>query len=829
MTVSQKVSVSLLISVLLFAAFSVIAFTGLFNLIEARFYNPSITRQALSELYIDATLVDTYINEVQNRFSDLLKVPAVQRSFLPNQSAEDIFERSKAAGLLLEATNGLQWIRFIDGGGKRIHYSTLRDDILRQDATSLAYKNYGEQLQDPPFNLINIPDKGKPRIIGDANQERLLFCFPFYDSFSVYRGTAVFSLSIRSVTERMIREGRIRIGEEVSLVSDPLGFVTGLPRSGKTVLIATIGASWKNGLLGPVTLTSDNGSRFALLSVKTESSLFVGRLLDDRLFMFPFAMKLILLASFFLTSFLLVFLLFNLEQDTTTIIRERLKRLQLSLLEEYYDKKEAIDWSRWAREMEQRREAVRRELKRGLSQKPKKKLEQDIDNLIDKSWDEIITILGGKTGPQVTTTLDEGKLQELLNRILSTVSSLPNTGMQTPVGDTRSIMKAVSKPEKPASKVEVAEAEAIEVVPSEELAEEVEEVEAAEEVEEAEAVEEVEAAEEVEEAEAVEEVEAAEEVEEAEAVEEVEAAEEAAEAEMKLAAEIPELNDIQQYQQKSNIRIVFGEDDIPTIIETSGLELVDTDEASVMAILEQKKAKELEELEPISEAGEEIDTVSELEETSALEQQDYTTEAKETPDKKSVDMETLIDEIARKIEFSPFPETTELTDTEHPEISFEIVSPFDTMLAQLKQPIMAQETESTDQDASEGITELESISEWEEHESDQGSNQDVVQELESMRPSPTQIIMFKPFSNGVKNEPPLLEEADNTVEEEAQEVEELINLDEPENNEGNVIVEDSNGLLYIANTVYQEAPKKSKELNPDLQKLVDAVLSTPKT
>ncbi|MEW6565829.1 MAG: hypothetical protein AB1404_10055, partial [Spirochaetota bacterium] len=428
MTVSQKVSVSLLISVLLFAAFSVIAFTGLFDLIEARFYNPSITKQALQEITTDANLVDGYIKEIQGRFSDFLKEPSVQRSFLPNQSAEDIFERSKAAGLLLEATGGLQWIRFIDAGGKRIHYSTLREDILRQDATSLAYRNYGDNPQDPPFDLINIPDKSPPRILGDGNQERLLFCFPFYDSFSVYRGTAVFSLSIRSITERMIREGRLRIGEEVTLIPEPLGFVTGLPRSGKAALTTAIDSSWKEGILGPVPLSSDNGSRFALLSVKTESALLVGRLLDDRLFVFPFAMKLILLASFFITSFLLVFLFFNLQQDTTTIVRERLKRLQLSLLEEYYDKKEAIDWNRWAREMEQRRETIRSELKRGLPRKPRKKLEQDIDNLIDKSWDEIITILGGKTAPQITATFDESKLQELLNRLLSTAGAVPPAG-----------------------------------------------------------------------------------------------------------------------------------------------------------------------------------------------------------------------------------------------------------------------------------------------------------------------------------------------------------------------------------------------------------------
>jgi len=986
MTVSQKVSVSLLISVLLFAAFSVIAFTGLFDLIEARFYNPSITKQALQEITTDANLVDGYIKEVQGRFSDLLKEPSVQRSFLPNQSAEDIFERSKAAGLLLEATGGLQWIRFIDVGGKRIHYSTLREDILRQDATSLAYRNYGDNPQDPPFDLINIPDKSPPRILGDGNQERLLFCFPFYDSFSVYRGTAVFSLSIRSITERMIREGRLRIGEEVTLIPEPLGFVTGLPRSGKAALTTAIGSSWKEGILGPVPLSSDNGSRFALLSVKTESALLVGRLLDDRLFVFPFAMKLILLASFFITSFLLVFLFFNLQQDTTTIVRERLKRLQLSLLEEYYDKKEAIDWNRWAREMEQRRETIRSELKRGLPRKPRKKLEQDIDNLIDKSWDEIITILGGKTAPQITATFDESKLQELLNRLLSTAGAVPPAGapqarsttaagstaatavatppesrrpaqaapqtapqaaQATPQADLQAaqavpqaapqvapqatsqatLQSAPAKPSQAAGTQpaktasvsqpeEAAEAEAVEELEEVEEAEAVEEIEEAkaapsspvavaeeaetvEELEEVEAVEgleetagtapsspvaeaeEAEALEELEEVEAVEELEeiaeaepaaesapaepvptetastapegpaavteeaeaapsgpvvvtkeneALEALEELEEVEAVEELEEAAEAELPAATtpaevepaetleDLAEMEDIKQYQRTSNIRIVFGEDDIPTIIETSGLELVDSDEASVLAILEQKNANTLEELEALPEEYEPIEEVSELEEAPSTE--GVEPKATEKTGSKPVDTETLIDQIAREIEFSPFPETAESSEPALPDLNFEIVSPFETLLSQLREPSGTEEEGET-----ESMEELETLPEEGISQSEQEASQDKIQELESIRPSPTQIIMYTPFSNGAKTEPSVLEEVRDGTEEEAPEAEELINIEDEER----VIVEDKNGLLYIASTVYQEAQKKKNDLNPDLQHLVDSVLSAPKS
>ena len=832
MTVSQKVSVSLLISVILFAAFSVIAFTGLFDLIEARFYNPSITRQALREITADANLVDTYIKEVQDRFSDLLKEPAVRRSFLPNQSAEDIFERSKATGLLLEGINGLQWIRFIDSGGKRIHYSTLKEDILRQDETSLSYKNYGDTAQDPPFDLINIPDKSPPRLIGDANQERLLFCFPFYDSFSVYRGTAVFSLSIRSITERMVREGRLRIGEEVTLIPDPLGFVTGLPRSGRTPLITTIGTNWKDGNLGPVPLSSDNGNRLALLSVKTDSSILVGRLLDDQLFIFPFAMKLILLASFFLTTFLIILLLFNLEPDTTTIVRERLKRLQISLLEEYYEKKEAIDWNRWSREMEQRREVIRGELKRGLSRKPKKKLEQDIDTLIDKSWDEFLTIIGGKTSPQITQIYDEGKLKELLSRVLATAGSLPatpsaHTAQEAPAPGPQPQPKA-AETAGPQRRPEATGTEAPEEAEAVEELEEVEEVEAVEELEEAEEAETVEELEEVKAAETAgpqrrPEATGTEAPEEAEAVEELEEVKEA-EAVTEL-EEIDELNDISQYQRRSNIRLVFGEDDIPTIIETSGLELVEDDEASVLAILERKNAPVLEELEAVP--GEEDEELLELDEAEPdeLEASELTETDQAQPQEKPVDQEAVMDQIAREIEFSPPSETTETTEAGIPDMAFEIVSPFETLLSQLNQIEIPTEDKTEVQEEAV-LSELEELPEQGEPVSED------VAELETIRVSSTQIIMYQPFEQGGGGEPPLLEKVDDTADESLQEVEELIDMpaDEDGGSDSNQsVTEENNGLLFIASTVYQEARKKGTGLNPDLQHLVDSVLTAPKS
>ena len=73
MTTSHKAALSLLITVLLFGAFAALAFTGLFDLIEARFYNPAVSGSVLREVTANAEEIDSFLGELQIRFSDTLK------------------------------------------------------------------------------------------------------------------------------------------------------------------------------------------------------------------------------------------------------------------------------------------------------------------------------------------------------------------------------------------------------------------------------------------------------------------------------------------------------------------------------------------------------------------------------------------------------------------------------------------------------------------------------------------------------------------------------------------------------------------------------------
>ncbi|MDR2158979.1 MAG: hypothetical protein LBP23_02805, partial [Treponema sp.] len=670
------------------------------------------------EIEEDTGAIQNFFAELESRFSEALREEAVRRSFLPNQSAEDIFERSRRFGVLMETLGGLQSIRFVDEGGLRIHFSTRPQDILNQDRLSVAYRNYDTIPDVLPFDQVAVQASGAVKYTLDGTGDRIVLSFPFYDSFEVYRGTALFSVSTRAVTERFISTGRIKVGDDISVVSEPPGIVIGVPRSAERAILSAVASVWQDHIVSLTSLNStESGVTLALISSRTDQGILTGRLVNETLFAFPNTMKAILLTAFFLTIYLVVFLFFNIRQDTMTIVQDRLKNLQISLIEQYYDRKGDVDWNHWSQELEQRREDIRLEVKRGIKTRKGQRAEEDIDSLIDKSWDELLTVIGNR---RQSSGIDEEKLQNILNRILRAVPGLPAAGSAGAAQAGPAITQtAGGAPVEGAAEELIEEAEAVEDAETvEELGDAEELIEEAEAVEDVETVEELGDAEELteeaeEDAETVEELgDADESAEEPETVEELDAAGKAE----GLAEEpetLEELGDAEAVEEPgetvpavkpdgesggetdespeaaassgsgllaaagkrktSNIKLAFGDDDIPYIVETSGLELADEDiDAALNNARVDDEPAVLEELEELDEEG-----------TGAPDQDGELEELEEIPADQQGLSPLDINNIASRIEFSDPVEAKDGDNILREDL--EIISPFTTMLSNITQ------------------------------------------------------------------------------------------------------------------------------------------------
>jgi hypothetical protein len=401
----KKPALVLIISVLLFAGTIFLLDFEPLDFVRTHFYNPSFLNSIVKENEKAAEIVQNHILELQDRFAGTLNEPAIQSSFLYNQTAADIFERSRVFGILMESISGLQSVQFVDSNGIRIHYSTSTRDVISQSRNSATYRNYTDDSRALPYNDINVAANENSKYTMDDSHDRIIFSFPFYDSMDVYRGTALFTLSVRALAERLITEGSLKPTDDVSVIRAPRGVVFGSPNTSKSVILEQISSVWSAGLQEYITLDAeDAGIKYALISTKTSNDLFFGRIINDSIFSIPGSMKLILHFSMFLTLFLTLYFIINFKPHPVTLVQNRIKTLRSNLFEQLYIKKTGQDRAKWILELEQRRDEIRFELKSRI--RVKRALENKIDEIIDTAWDELLAVM--KSG------YDLASLQEIV-------------------------------------------------------------------------------------------------------------------------------------------------------------------------------------------------------------------------------------------------------------------------------------------------------------------------------------------------------------------------------------------------------------------------------
>ena len=155
MTSGQKVALSLLLTIFLFAGFVVFAFSGVFSLIETRFYQPSLINGINGDLSLISKSYENYITEFEKAFSEIKANESIKKVSNPTQKNEDIQERSKLFSDLASEFSGLLGYRVVDTNGKAIHYSTFDSDILKQQSLEklLASFENGEKSVSGDYQI----------------------------------------------------------------------------------------------------------------------------------------------------------------------------------------------------------------------------------------------------------------------------------------------------------------------------------------------------------------------------------------------------------------------------------------------------------------------------------------------------------------------------------------------------------------------------------------------------------------------------------------------------------------------------------------------------
>ena len=493
MRTSLKVFISLVISLAVFSGLLFLTASGYESFTETKIYKPSILRHINENLEeIEKTFIAW--NETNTElFRNFLHEEALMSTVKQDQEPSDIEERNNVISKIISTVPGFAGLRIIDSQYQKIHFSTFSEDILSKTDSMLSYKKYNDSGNLVPYQHIASADKSEVKITASTAFDVILYSLPFYDTYDVYRGTAVFYISGNSFLYHLVSQNILSISDGLALLSDEshtiIGILTGNHNIVSPELKEAVLNDWERVPQNLRTISLEGEDCWVLITKKSDFG-YIGRITEKDVFMFPMTVKYFLIFTVFVTIFLMFFLLLNIKRSRLFIAQNKIQTLHWSILKNYLKTSQKENWAALQKELEYHRHEVNAEIKKGLGKKILETKGKEVDDFLQNSWQEIFDIIN-KTArnKSLTQDLKNVKAEELINLLMEALKSQKDTS---------------DKP-KPTPEVEAVEdlAEIKKTDAVEEL-DEIEEADTVEELDEAEEADAVEELDEVQEAAAVE-------------------------------------------------------------------------------------------------------------------------------------------------------------------------------------------------------------------------------------------------------------------------------------------------------------------------------------
>lgn len=393
MSTGKKAGISLIITLLIFAIFAVFSFARLFGTFETKFYQPAVISGMEKHLKEVSACLDEYTLNQASKFATYSNLYWVKNSSSYTQTEDDIQKREENAISLMEEISGLQGIRIIDSIGKKIIYSTFKNDT----------SNYTENLELPYENIKSnqeIENRNKGKIIFDNTKERIIYSFPFYDNYDIYRGSIVFYVAGSDFNNYLISKNILSFSEKATLVATVFsnsteqskGFVLGLPTVSAEAIISKIVDLWNKDSFETQKVLHSEDYNWFVVSDNSGKTGIISLVFKDDILVFSSELKILLLLCAFITLYLIVLLIFNIKQDDQAIIKDKIKRFKVALINEYLNNSDDVNWDEVSKFLAIRKYQINNDIRYYLGKKAKthKVL---VDNLLEKTWEDVEKII----------------------------------------------------------------------------------------------------------------------------------------------------------------------------------------------------------------------------------------------------------------------------------------------------------------------------------------------------------------------------------------------------------------------------------------------------
>ena len=419
MTSGQKVALSLLLTIILFAGFVVLAFSGVFQLIETRFYQPSLVHGIEKDLSSISEAYTEYINQLTQNFQNIINSEYIKSVSNPTQTTQNIQGRSQLFSDIASKISGLSGYRVVDTNGKAIHYSTFDSDIFKQQSNAISYKNFDES--NYPYEKLALDG-----IFFDKNQNQLIFSYPYINSYGTEQGRILFYVMVNDFNNFLVNKNILPINQPTILVetskNGTLGFIYGFPFANQDFFANAVLERWKQGLFGTNSILDTEVGNWIMISNNISSQFLVAKVEKESFFLFPESVKILLLVCIFISIYLIFFLLFNLKQDSMVKIKHKIKKFQLAFINQYLEKENTANWDSLKKEIDKRKNDLSLEVKKSLGFQSKKH-RKEIDALLSRSWEDLISVLSTKVNKTAATThtnnVNMDEIKSMFEQILS--------------------------------------------------------------------------------------------------------------------------------------------------------------------------------------------------------------------------------------------------------------------------------------------------------------------------------------------------------------------------------------------------------------------------
>ena len=630
---------------------------GMFSKIEKSFYDPARLKTISDKLDQVAERSNEYMSNILNKIGP-------ESGFISEEPVSSYFERepSKEAGRLLgrlfDELPGLDGVRVVDQAGKRLQFSSYRNDYRTIKGTKTyfnydelrtysgnheldfrivsAFSSFSDDFEDDEEEseeevLHRSTEKKDYKLVFDGKEQRLIVSYPYYYNDNTY--SFIFYINPIDFATKLAEERIISLNDYLTLISSADGstggFVFNMPHVGRGLLANEILKRWDIHSYKPEEIASsakvkmfgvtageplNNPSSdeeyvsWHLITSPVSKYIFIGGLYSAEMLMIPLYVRILLLICSFMTVCLIIVILFNLKKDDDVVILSKIKAVQVGLINEYFEK--SMDKNKVAALIDSQKENLTQKIKKSLGRRGRK-YGEDLDIVLNQSWQDIINVLSRDNSSRVQglSANDMTEIRRMFQDVVSNSTLRVHAVTQFPSRQPPKGKKLAEELEEehPVA-VEIADedyAAQINALPVEEL-EDVEPADAAD-VEELEDVEPA-GADDVEELEDVEPA-GADDVEELEDVEPAGAddVEELEDVEPAGADDVEELEDVEP----------AGADDVE---ELEDVEPADADDVEELEDVEPAGADDVEELEDVEPAG--ADDVEELEDVEPADADD---------------------------------------------------------------------------------------------------------------------------------------------------------------------------------------------------------------